>query len=306
MRVLLINIDSKKVPNLALEKCAKYHLDRGDEVVWDYPLLCNQVDKIYVSCVFSENRKEAEKYEVYANTLIGGSGYNKKVKLPAEIESVKPRINQGYTTRGCFRRCAWCIVPAKEGGTVEIVGDLLDLWDGKKRLVTLFDNNILAKPEHFIKVCSDSIANRLTLDFNQGLDHRLLTPDIVRVMARTKHKKQWRFAYDRPSMAGSVDKAINMLEAGGINKNMWYVLVDFNTTFKDDLARLNHLRNRGQIAYVQRFDGGSPEHIPLARWANQRHVFVGMTFGQFLKHEKKKDYYTRIYGSEQYKELTSV
>ncbi|MDI6788875.1 MAG: hypothetical protein QME51_10930 [Planctomycetota bacterium] len=55
MRVLLVNIDSK-IPNLALAKIEKYHKDRGDEIMYDMPLLKNKADKIYVSCVFTTNR----------------------------------------------------------------------------------------------------------------------------------------------------------------------------------------------------------------------------------------------------------
>ena len=51
-KILLINIDSKKIPNLALKKIEKYHLDRGDEVMWDMPLFAHLSDKIYVSCIF--------------------------------------------------------------------------------------------------------------------------------------------------------------------------------------------------------------------------------------------------------------
>jgi len=52
VKVLLIDIDSK-IENLALKKIEKYHLDKGDEVVWNFPLM--PVDKTYVSCIFSWN-----------------------------------------------------------------------------------------------------------------------------------------------------------------------------------------------------------------------------------------------------------
>jgi hypothetical protein len=34
MKVLLLDIDSK-IPNLALKKIEKYHIDKGDEVIWN-------------------------------------------------------------------------------------------------------------------------------------------------------------------------------------------------------------------------------------------------------------------------------
>ena len=69
MKVLIINIDSK-IPNLALHKIALYHQLKGDDVVWDIPLI--KADKIYVSCVFTKNRHKAEKWEGRAK--IGGKG----------------------------------------------------------------------------------------------------------------------------------------------------------------------------------------------------------------------------------------
>lgn len=153
MNILLINIDSVKVPNLALKKIEKYHIDKGDHVTWNMPLMATTADKVYVSCVFKKNKRLAEAYEVYSNAVIGGSGYDIKIKLPEEIENIKPRINYGFTSRGCNRKCGFCIVPEKEGRE-HVVGDLLDLWDGESKEVTVMDNNILALPKHFYKICN--------------------------------------------------------------------------------------------------------------------------------------------------------
>ena len=113
MKVLLINIDSV-IPNLALHKIAKYHSDRGDEVIWDFPLLASQCGKTYVACVFSKNRNSvAATWDGIAE--IGGSCWDLNTELPPEIESQKPRINLGFTMRGCVRKCDFCIVHKKEG-----------------------------------------------------------------------------------------------------------------------------------------------------------------------------------------------
>lgn len=294
MKVLLIDIDSK-IPNLALKKAERYHQARGHDVAWNMPLMATTSDLIYVSNVFKENRHEAEQFEGYDNALIGGSGYDLHTELPPEIEAIKPRINLGFTTRGCVRKCPFCIVPEKEG-SIRIVGDLLDLWDGKTKDVTILDNNILAIPSHFFKVCRQALTNKIRLDFNQGLDHRLLTPEIARALKSTS-TKEYRFAYDSVWMAASVERAIDMLADAGIREAIWYVLTGYNTTIYDDLQRLNHLRSSGHLAFVQRYKR-TRELIPVARWANQRHIFRGMSFGQFLKEPRKRDYYVGIYGDQ--------
>ena len=299
MKVLLINIDST-IPNLALKKAERYHLDQEHQVTWNMPLMIDTSDVVYASCVFRENKEQAERLEAYDNTIIGGSGYDLHSVLPDHIEQVKPRINLGFTTRGCVRKCPFCIVPEKEGG-IRIAGDLLDLWDGKSKDIIVLDNNILAIPSQFFKVCRQAITNKIRLDFNQGLDHRLLTPEMANALKSTR-MKEYRFAYDSVHMFMSVDRTIDMLAEAGIREAIWYVLTGYNTTIHDDLYRLNHLRDRGHLAFVQRYEK-KPDLNPIARWGNQRHLFRTKTFGEFLQLVEKAKYYIGIYGEEQYKRL---
>ena len=278
-KILLVNIDSK-IPNLALAKIGKYYRDQGYQVEEKEDQDIEEVPEalmIYASCVFTENRDKCKRWE--GRAVIGGSGYDIGLKLPEEMEAIKPRINLGFTTRGCIRKCQFCIVPKKEG-SIEIVGDLYDLWDGKAKMVTLLDNNILARPDHFEKICEQARENKIKLDHNQGLDHRLLTEDIVKIMKRTSHR-HYKLAFDHPDYKNSVDRAITLLQKHGIKQSTWYVLCGYNTTFQEDLDRLNYLRDRGQAAYVQRYER-LKYIIPLARWANQHHVFKKMKFEEFI------------------------
>jgi len=290
MKILIINIDSK-IPNLALKKIEKYHKDKGDEVITDYPLAQNSVDKIYVSCIFSWNKNKAEQWENKAE--IGGSGYDLVKTLPKEIDEVKPKINLGYTTIGCIRKCAFCIVWKKEP-IFKRVATILDLWNGdryfinkkgkkERTIVTFLDNNALADFEWFKMNCEIAQKNNLKVDYNQGLDHRLLNQDICDILKATSHV-EYRFAFDHPSNKPTVEKTIALLKKNKINRCQWYVLVGFNTTVQEDLDRLNFLRDNGQNAYVQRYNfTHDRKYIPIARWANQRHLFQALTFEKFLK-----------------------
>lgn len=287
MNVLLINIDSK-IPNLALKKIEHYHTNLGDTVEWNLIFLRDWADKIYVSCVFEENRNQCLEWEDVAE--IGGSGYDLSVKLPEEIEKVKPRINMGFTTRGCIRNCSFCIVPAKEGD-IRIVGNLTDLWDGKSKDIKLLDNNILAVPDHFRMICDQARELKLRIDFNQGLDHRLLTADAVAVLKSIRHK-EYRFSFDSPDQYISVAKAINTLKVGGINTSFWYVLVGYNTNFKQDLDRLEYLKDMNQTVFVQRYEKNRG-NLLLGQWANQHNMFKAMTFNEFLGLPRYVKYYRK-------------
>ena len=282
MKVLLINIDSKRMPNLALKKIEKYHLNRGDEIMWDMPLARLIAGKIYVSCIFERNRKKCFDWEDDPKCLIGGSGYDLKITLPEEIEKVKPHINLGFTTRGCIRHCEFCIVPEKEG-RIRIVGNLLDLWDGKSKDIILLDNNILALPKHFKLICKQARENKIRLDFNQGLDCRLLDQDIVDELKSIRHQ-ELHFAWDNFEDFESVRSAIKLLRKNNINRCNWLILVGFNSDFECDLTRVNYLRSENQNAYIMRYNGKTtPKLTRLSRWVNNRAWFHSITWEEFLK-----------------------
>jgi hypothetical protein len=275
----------EKYPNLAIEKLRIYYQQRGDTIV-DFPSL-EQCDVVYASSIFDFTKKLTVPY----NTITGGTGYEIKKKLPPEIDSIRIHNNYGFTTRGCIRHCPFCVVPEKEG-YIYAEGDLFDVWDRKSRNVILLDNNILAMPDHFENICKQSIDNKLKLDFNQGIDFRLVTPEIAELLGKISHA-EYHLAFDMPEYADGVLNAIRLLRKyGRINRSIWYVLCGYNTTIEQDLFRLNLLRDNGQQAFVQRYRNGKPDKslIPLARWANQHNVFYKMTYQQFLSLPENRGY----------------
>lgn len=284
MKVLLLNIDSK-LPNIALHKIALYHESKGDEVVWDMPMMLNSCDKVYASCIFVKNRWVCENYRgLRPDLIIGGTGYDLTVKLPPEIEEMKPKINVGFTTRGCIRNCSFCFVPKAEG-KIRIVGDIYDLWDGDSKCLTLLDNNILAVPDHFKGICQQIKRENITVDFNQGLDIRLVTPEICDSLFSVKvlHSRR-RFAFDFPGLAETIkSKVALMREYAPREMFFFYVLVGYNTTFEEDLFRLNLLRELNCRAYVMRHASTPKErrYTRLAEWANQIWTFAKYDFQTF-------------------------
>ena len=285
-KIGLYNLEPKYT-NIALEKIRRYYSDKAS-ISDCLPLEANEFDIVYCSSIFDYSNK---KY-VSSDMRMGGTGFDLITKLPKEIDNVLLHINKGFTTRGCIRKCKFCVVSKKEG-YISITGDLLDLWDGKAKEAILYDNNILAVPDHFEFICGQARQHGIKLDFNQGLDYRLLTPEIIDIMLSIRHY-EYRFAFDHPSLIGTVDKAIRLLQSKGINRCSWYVLVGFDTTFEEDLVRLNYLRAHNQIAYVMRYRKAGvklgKEYIALAKWANQPHIYRGMSWLDFLKHSDTKQY----------------
>jgi hypothetical protein len=283
MKIMLINIDST-IPNLALHKIAMYHEQQGDEVVWDIPLI--KADKTYVSCVFDYNKHLCKQWEGVANAVIGGSGWALDSRLPLDIEDIKPKINFGFTTRGCIRKCPFCIVPAKEGH-IRVVGDIYDIWDGKSKELTIMDNNILAVPDHFKMICEQLKKEKLLSDFNQGLDCRLLTEELAFALKGVR-LKELRFAFDNLNVYPSVVKCVNILNKVGLGMARWYVYTDEN--FESALERLLILKRLGQNTYVMRDKRihDQKKYIDLSRWSSHPPLFFETDFWEFIEYRKGK------------------
>jgi len=298
MKVLLVNLDST-IPNLALHKIAMYHRLNGDRVrqIKDIesnalpdPLLIDMYDKIYVSCIFLHNKYRCDKWEGVAE--IGGSGYSLKKNLPSEIEAMKPKINWGFITRGCIRKCPWCIVPEKEGKIHEVC-DIYDIWDGKADELILMDNNILALPKTFFKTCEQLKKENLKVDFNQGLDHRLLTDKICKELFSLRLGKKTgeklRFAFDDVSYERSVKKALDMLEKNGLKKwhSRWYIYVSVKDTPETVLSRINQIRERTQSVFVMRDRDErvmqNEEFKKIYTWSTNQWCYYGLPYSEFRK-----------------------
>lgn len=285
MRVGLIDIDSK-MPNLALMKISKYYKEHKAKAELTSPLFADQYDFIWASKIFTYTE-----LPIFKCNAIGGSGVDLKTTLPEYIEDRFPDYNLypnmdyslGFTTRGCIRKCLFCVVPEKEG-KIKAVNDIYGIWNDKHKTIKLLDNNILALPDHFEKIAKQIIKEKLIVDFNQGLDHRLLNDDNISLLKQMRHI-HYRFSFDNINQEKTVLKSIKLLNKHKINFSTWYVLVGFDSTFEQDLYRLNLLKKENQRAYVQIYDfKDDPQLKQLARWGNQRHLFANMTWEDFLNH----------------------
>lgn len=290
MKVLLLNIDSK-LPNIALKKIEMWHELRGDEVVWDMPLMLGMADKAYASCILTKNVSVVTNYKgLYPELIVGGTGYDHTIQLPPEIEQMKPKINYGFTTRGCIRNCPFCLVPQAEG-KIRVVGDIYDFWDRQSRSLVLYDNNILALPKHFAKICGQLEKEKLSVDFNQALDIRLVTPHICELLKTIKLKNELRFSFDLPQLEQIVREKVELIKTYHIRKCIFFfVLVGFNTTFEEDMHRLDVIKELGGRAYIMRHENTPKEkrYIRMAQWANQFFTFAKYDFETFcVEYERR-------------------
>lgn len=265
MKVLLIDVDST-IPNLALMKISAYHKSIGDVVGFDV----SDPDKVYASVIFKKNRHLVDGLRIFypdAEIDIGGSGYDLDKKLPDCIERMTPDYDlypecdrfYGFTTRGCIRNCPFCIVPKKEG-KIRLIYDstydaLMNITGGNSRRynkIEFLDNNILARKNWFFRLCR-MLEGRFLVDFNQGLDIRLMDDHIAKTLAKLKPITCWKFAFDDMQYRDAVSKGIDTLNRNGVrvrNKVMFYVYVNDDDHVDDALDRCRILKEHGATPYI--------------------------------------------------------
>jgi hypothetical protein len=292
MKIKLINADSV-IPNLALMKISAYHKQKGDQVGFN---IKDDPDRVYVSCIFSKNKKQIFGIRHFFDcpVVFGGYGINNN-RLPNEIEHIMPDYSiypdidysLGFTTRGCIRKCPFCIVWKKEGD-IRKNCDISEFWNKDHKHLVLLDNNILALPNHFKQVSKDIIDNNLSVDFNQGLDIRLINDNNAKILSDLKVNPTYRFAWDNIEDEKQILKGIEILKNHNIKHCLFYVLVGYNTSREDDLYRLNKLKELNQRAYVMRYIKNS-FYNDLSAWANQQKFFMSMNFERFVecRHNRK-------------------
>lgn len=285
MRIGLIDVDGHNYPNIALMKISAYHKQLGDEVEWWWGW--SYYDIVYMSKVFDETYSPDVPEPVNAEAIIkGGTGYGLDNKLPDEVEhmcpdySIYPQYTQdvayGFLTRGCPNACPFCIVSKKEGRQSIKVADLNEWWRGQKNIV-LCDPNLLACREH-MELLGQLAASKAWVDFNQGLDARLLTAENIEALNRVKTKAV-HFAWDLMERSEAVLSGLNLyLDKGKIKdpaRRIVYVLTNFNTTMEENLYRVETLTQMGYDPFVMVYDKpNAPKEVKrLQRWCNNRKIF---------------------------------
>jgi len=200
----------------------------------------------YISCVFSWDLPEARRIAAYYkqqgyHVRAGGPAVDLNPGALAGVAELGGSVDAlthhnpdaTFTSRGCIRSCAFCAVP-------KIEGKLRELADWEPRPV-ICDNNLLAcSRAHF-----DSVIDRLkaagiqAVDFNQGLDARLLTPYHAGRIAELDMRFV-RLAWDDVRLESQFMRAWETLRAAGIPKRTIsvYVLIGFRDTPEDALYRM--------------------------------------------------------------------
>lgn len=310
MRVGLIPM-AQALPNVALMRLASWHRALGDEVLLS-PTPLDRPDLVYISTLFTWQRAKvealADQFRAFADVQIGGSGWDLALRLPAEVDDQPNAYDLfgldygiGYSTRGCIRHCAFCPVPRMEGGIHE-TASLGSLLNPASRKLMLLDNNFFAAPSWREKLAEIERRN-LVVDWPQGNDIRLMTPEIAAALYRLHKSGHIRgdhftrpgwlhFAWDLPSNDARTDEVvagIHTLRVAGFGPShlRFYVLIGFpGYSVEEELHRITTLHSLGLEPYVMVYrdfgatDTRDRQRMAIQKW-NNGHAWKVVPFAEF-------------------------
>jgi hypothetical protein len=258
----------------------------------------------YVSCVFSWLLPDARDqciallsrgYRVRA----GGPAVTLNPDYLADVAQIGGEVAQAqglplrrhhpaatFTTRGCVRRCGFCAVP-------KIEGDLVELDDWEPRPVVCDNNLLAASRAHFDRVVDRlkaahgrrrSSKKQPVVDFNQGLDARLLTQYHADRLAEIDCMV--RLAFDHVALESQFMRAYERLRRAGIPKRRIrvYVLIGWRDTPEDAAYRLGLIQGLHLLPFPMRYE-------PLDAMERGAYVGPGWTGGELRRFMK---YWTNI------------
>jgi hypothetical protein len=154
---------------------------------------------------------------------------------------------------GCIRKCKFCAVPILEpkfGYLQNVPEQLRQVKEkfGERQNLVILDNNILAldcfpevvdeiRNEGFERGAKFNGQRKRAVDFNQGIDARLITPDIAKLLSSICVSPV-RLAFDFDGMESEYRQAVRLLADVGFIKFTTYVMFNFDDTPESFYHRL--------------------------------------------------------------------
>ena len=306
MKIGLLPVDGTKFPNFAIMKIAAYEKSMGNDV--EFVNFFEKYDIVYKSKVFTHKPDCAT--IINAHEIIqGGTGYDYTKVLPDRIENIEPDYSLypkfphalGFLTRGCIRKCDFCIVSEKEGTTAPY-RDIETILQNKKSAV-LMDNNVLSH-EFGLEQIENIIRIGCKVDFNQGLDARLIDLETAKMLVKVKWiDSTIRLACDSKPMVEIILKTIEIFNGLGYRSRRFLVYALITDDLIESYNRMNILKANDIMPFAQPFIDFTGKNKlkqwqkDMARWVNRKEYFNSCDFKDFepRKGFKCSEYFKNYY-----------
>ncbi len=206
-------------------------------------------------------------------------------RLPKEIEesagmdyALYPQypFSVQFFSRGCIRRCPFCLVREKEGYIAPVTPVNLNP-NGKH--IEVLDNNFFANPAW--KEAVDYLLNAKQKVNLHGVDIRIMNEEQAYWLNRTR-----AISWDLPQI-DLTDKLREVTKYIKPYKLMCYVLVGYDSTIEQDMYRIDRLRELGIKPFVMTYRDFDNARVPtqyekdLAQYVNKPMIFKSCTFADF-------------------------
>lgn len=288
MRIGLIDVDGHNFPNLALMRLSAWHKAHEDSVEWADPMFGGNYDRIYKSKIFTFTPDDATPWN--CEVVKGGTGYDVRSRLPIEVErsttmdySLYPKYDYSiqFFSRGCIRRCPFCLVHDKEGMIHSVEPVQLN---PKGEWIEVLDNNFFANPDW--KSAIDYLIKAGQKVNLHGVDIRIMNEEQAFWLNKLPLHRNVHIAWDLPEidLTDKLREAIRYIKPW---KLMCYVLVGFNSTVEQDMYRIERLRELGIKPYVMPYRDFENKTTPsqcakdLARYVNKAMISKSCSFADF-------------------------
>jgi len=254
---------AKEVPKIIRVFARKTSMTPTDDLAFfDGPPLYELPDvPVYVSVTFTwdiEKGKYLQKlWDSKYKTYLGGPALG--IDMDRDFRSGR-FLKEGITitSRGCPKKCPWCLVPKREGKLREI-----NIAPGH----IIQDNNLLAcSREHIEKVFDILGRQKRAVQFKGGLDIDYLKPWHIDLMKKVKIGELW-VACDCEKDLKRMDKAADLLGDFSIEKKRCYVLMGFG----DDTPEAAELRcekiyEKGFLPFAQFYQPNGKRRTVNKEW----------------------------------------
>lgn len=279
-------------PPLGLLKLAAYHKQKGDTVrliqgfskdgftpatIYITSLFTYAYEPVHDVIRFYSNKYKRAKIvvggiyaslcadhlrETFGNRIEIHTGLFKKAENILPDYSLIPNWKTSivFSSRGCIRDCPFCSVRVLEPVFKARRSIRHFVYPGHEK-VMFWDNNILASP-YWEDIFDELEELNLYVDFNQGLDARLITLYTAQKLKKLRIPLL-RLAYDSLGIRNSLKKTINIFIEAGYRGRDILVYCLYNYPAKQDtpesfLIRMKDLMDWGVAVYPMRYEPLEP------------------------------------------------
>ena len=212
---------------------------------------------VRVSVTFTWHKGLAERLaahwrEFYDDVQVGGPAYND----PGDEFTPGLFLKAGctITSRGCPKRCGWCVVPQNEGQIREL--EIKPGW-------IVQDNNLLACSEPHTRAVFDMLKGQgRCIFFNGGLDKHFLK-DWHRALFDSIPIGELWFACDTTTDLPWLERASKILDGIPLKKRRCYTMIGYDhESLRDAERRCERVLELGFMPFCQLYQADEFKQYP--------------------------------------------